>query len=310
MRRSIRITLIAVAVAAAIGCAVWAFQAAVVKAVMTGVVVSAGNVALEVADQSGPVGQLTVGRLQAPGDSWIVVTMPETLDAPGAVVGTEHVGAGGHRNVTVSLDAGLPLNQQLVITLHADRGEQGRFEFDASRFDTSPDKPYYVDGAPVTTIAIKDGAVLSLAAGAGSSSAQEVSAAAGAVVLEVADRLTVIDQLVIDRVVAPGPSWAAVYLVGDDGKPGTLAGDISVGPGESLGVTVPIDPDLVLTDKILVVLHADLGNLGVFEYTPGDFSGSVDKPYAVGDTEVSREVLLRGYGMSNDNVSGSSGSGM
>jgi hypothetical protein len=129
-------------------------------------------------------------------------------------------------------------------------------------------------------------------------------------VLEVADRLTVIDQLVIDRVVAPGPSWAAVYLVGDDGKPGALAGHVSVGTGESIGVTVPIDVDLALTDKILVVLHADLGTVGVFEYTPGDFSGSVDKPYAVGDAEVSKPILLRGYGMSNDNVSGSSGSGM
>jgi hypothetical protein len=310
MRRWIRVASITIGAAAAVGCAVWAFQTAVGKTAMTGVVVSSRNVALEVADQTGPVGQITVGRVRAPGDSWVVVATPATLDAPSAIVGVAHVGPGEHRGVVVPLEAGVALNQQLVITLHADRGEAGRFEFDESRFDTSPDKPYYADGVPVTATAIKDGAALSLAAGAGSSPAQEVRAAPGSAVIEVAGRLTVIDQLVIDKVVAPGPSWVAVYLVADDGKPSALAGHVAVGAGETLGVTVPIAADMTLTDKILVALHADLGAAGVFEYTPGDFSGSIDKPYAAGEAELSRAVLLRGYGMSNDNVSGSSGSGM
>lgn len=310
MRRWTRITVIAVAVAAAIGCGFWVLQAASVKTAMTGVVVSARNVALEVSDQTGLVGQLAVDRVRVPGDAWVVVSTPATRGEPESVVGVAHLDAGEHRGVVVPLDAGLALNQQLLVTLYADRGETGRFEFDTSRFDTSPDKPYYANGTPVSATVIKDGAVLSLAAASGSSTAQETSATSAGAVLEVADRLTVIDQLVIDRVVAPGPSWAAVYLVGDDGRPGALAGDVSVGPGESLSVAVPIDVSLALTGKILVVLHADLGTVGVFEYTPGDFPGSVDKPYAVGDAELSRPVLLRGYGMSNDNMSGSGGSGM
>ena len=307
MPRWARITLVVIAAAAVVACAAWAIPAAFEKPAMTGIVASARDVALEAVDQTGPAGVFTVRRVLAPDASWIVITTPPTADAPYAVVGLAHVPAGESRDVRVTLESAVALNQQLVVTLHADRGEPGRFEFDPATFDTSPDKPYYVDGIPVAATVVKDSTIASLAEVAGSSPAQEVKVAAGAAVLEVADRLTIIDQLVIDRVVAPGPSWAAVYLVGGDGLPGALAGKVPVEPGESLGAAVPIGTDVVLTDKLLVVLQADLGTPGVFDYAAGSFSQSLDKPYAVNGAELSRSVLLRGYGMSYDNVTGSGG---
>ena len=122
--------------------------------------------------------------------------------------------------------------------------------------------------------------------------------------LDVASRLTVINSLAVDRVMAPGPSWIAVYLVRDDATPGALAGRVHVSSGEHMNVEVPITIDQTLTDKLLVVLQADLGTPGRFDFDPADFTGSPDKPYAIGGVELSREVILRGYGMENNNTLG------
>jgi hypothetical protein len=310
MPRWVRISLLVIGAALVVAVGAWAVSASLQRPPMTGVVVSTRNVALDATDQTGPAGQLTVTRVLAPQDSWIVVTTPVTPRDPGAVVGVAPVRAGETRGLKVQLQPGVALNQQLVLTLHADRGEIGRFEFDPARFDASPDKPYWVDGTALSVTIVKDSAVASLADAGGATVKQEVPAEASQAVLEVSDRLTVIDQLVVDRVVAPAPSWVAVYAVGDDGKPSVLAGQVHVDAGETLGVTVPIDVDVSRTGKLLLALHADLGTPGVFDFAPGDFSGSADKPYAVGDAELSKPVILRGYGMSNDNTSGSDGSGM
>jgi hypothetical protein len=202
------------------------------------------------------------------------------------------------------------LNQELVVTLHADRGVRGRFEFDPARFDASPDKPYSVGGVMLSATVVRDTSVLSLAAVGGADVAGEPAAAAGLAVLEVASRLTVINRLVIDRIVAPGPSWVAVYLVDPEGRPGDLAGVARVEQGESVGVEIPITIDRTLTDRLLVALHADLGVPGRFEFSVTGFAESPDKPYVSDGFEVSRPVLLRGYGMSNDNMIGDGGAGM
>ena len=38
------------------------------------------------------------------------------------------------------------LTDKLIVALHADRGVVGTFEFSKDKFDSSPDKPYFVDG--------------------------------------------------------------------------------------------------------------------------------------------------------------------
>jgi hypothetical protein len=277
---------------------------------MVGVVAAPGSVLLKVSSQSSRAGHLTIARVLVPDASWVVVTAPRTAQSPERVVGLVRVPAGDSRNVDVALGRGVALDQRLAVTLHVDRGVAGRFEFDRARFDTSPDKPYYVAGGDVTASIVKDTALVSLATAAGAKTSEEPSAAPGTAVLEVADRLTVINDLVVDRVVAPAPSWVAVYSVDGQGRPVELVGSARVGAGETLGVVVTIASDRALSDKVLVALQADLGLPGVFEFTPGTFSASPDKPWSVGGAEVSRAVILRGYGMSNDNMIDPGGAGM
>jgi len=38
--------------------------------------------------------------------------------------------------------------------LQADRGVRGSFEYDAARFESSPDKPYYVGGSEVSVLVL------------------------------------------------------------------------------------------------------------------------------------------------------------
>jgi hypothetical protein len=65
---------------------------------------------------------------------------------PGDRVGVAHVDGGESRGVSVTLDPKAKLTDKLLVALHADRGIPGTFEFDMSRFESSPDKPYFIDG--------------------------------------------------------------------------------------------------------------------------------------------------------------------
>jgi len=111
---------------------------------MVGVVVAARNASFDV---SKPVtgGQLTVDRVLAPDDSWVVVHL-DMDGKPGTRVGVAHVAAGTSTDVVVELDPAVPLTDKLIVALHADRGTRGKFEFDMKQFESSPDKPYFVDG--------------------------------------------------------------------------------------------------------------------------------------------------------------------
>lgn len=286
-----------------------AYSSGRAPAAMLGAVVAPRDVALQVANQRSAAGRLVVARVQVPGASWVVVTAEDPASGGPAVVGVAHVDAGESREVDVPLDAGVGLFRKLTVTLHADRGVARRFEFDRARFEGSPDKPYSVNGSEVATTVVKDTIVTPLAVAAGAAVSSEPSAAPDSA-LDVANRLAVINSLVVDRVMAPGPSWVAVYLVNDDGTPGALAGKLRVAAGEHMNVEVPIVIDQNLTEKLLVALQADDGVAGTFEFDPAAFASSSDKPYSLGGAEMSREVLLRGYGMENDNMLAPSGSGM
>lgn len=73
-------------------------------------------------------------------------------------------------------------------------------------------------------------------------------------------------QLSIDRIVADQEGWAVVYIE-EDGQRGEILGYAAVSVGESVDVFVTIDP-LQAGDALLVALHADGGESGVFEF-PG-----------------------------------------
>ncbi len=276
---------------------------------MVGVVTSAGTASIEATDQIGPAGALVVRRVVAPDDSWVVAYLAGPGGTPGAFVGAAPVRAGESLNVTVPLQGHVALSQKFVLVLNADRGIRGRFEFDATRFDASPDKPYTVGGAFAQVALVKDTTVAGLEAPAQTGGTSGIVAPAGSASIEVADRLTVINELVVDRVVAPADSWVAVYLVGDDGAPTRRVGAVRVGKGETLGVVVPVDAGGELTQKVLIALQADLGAPSVFEFDPSDPAAGPDKPYVVGGAEVSKAVFTRAYGMGADNMAGTGGGG-
>jgi len=309
MRPWLRAVAVIAGVALVAGIGFLAFRSTLEPAAMTGVIVAPGNVGLSVADQTSPAGVVVVDRVLAPGPSWVVVSSLPTADRPGGVIGFAAVPAGESRDVTVTLLTKGVATAKLAVTLHADRGVPGQFEFEQANYDASPDKPYFALGTEVSKTLVKDTAILTIAEAAGASVSSEVSAAAGSAALEVGNRLTVIDTLVVDRVVAPGPSWLAAYLVDDTGRPSGIVGWTHVDAGETMNVEIPMTPSVTLTDKLLVAVQADAGEPGHLDFTVRGFAASPDKPYAVGGAELSSPVLLRGYGMDYNNTAGS-GSGM
>ncbi len=306
-RVSARTVAVVVAVAAVMAFAVWAYGTSQQPRSMMGVVVASGKAVLEVSDQQLEPGAVLITRVVAPTDSWVVVTSATATGSAGVRVGMARVTAGETRDLRLVLDAGADPARDQVITLHADRGIVGRFEFDSRRLATSPDKPYLVDGVELSSSVLRDAVVSGLAVTSGSTPAAEISANPGTVALEVAQRLLVLDHMVVDRVRAPEPSWVVVYLVGKSGRPGAQVGIAAVPAGESAGVYVPIDPSAVLTRKLLVTLQADRGVVGTFEFDPASFNGSPDRPYAALGSEVSAVVELREFGAGSGDKDGSSG---
>ena len=112
------------------------------------------------------------------------------------------------------------------------------------------------------------------------------------VALEVSDQPGVTGTLVVDEVLAPDDSWLVVHL-DDDGMPGMRVGVTGVPAGVSRDVLIDLDEDAMLTDDVIIALHADRGRRGEFEFAMDAFHRSPDKPYFVGFEEVARRVSIR-----------------
>lgn len=99
--------------------------------------------------RQGSIGStVTVGSVLAPADSWIVVQQQQK-GRPGKVIGLAPVPAGTLVDYPVALESGPP-QDSFFVTLFADAGVKGKFEFSLTSPLSSPDQPYYVDGAPVS----------------------------------------------------------------------------------------------------------------------------------------------------------------
>jgi hypothetical protein len=118
-----------------------------------------------------------------------------------------------------------------------------------------------------------------------------VVVARGAASLNVADQPGASGSIIVDSLVAPGPSWIVVHL-DMDGKPGDRVGVLAVPAGSSTKLTVPIE-NVTLTDKLIVALHADRGVAGTFDFDMKAFASSPDKPYFIDGKELAHEVAVR-----------------
>lgn len=112
--------------------------------------------------------------------------------------------------------------------------------------------------------------------------------------LEVANQPGTASTLKIHRVVAPGPSWIVVKQVtmgatrgmmskpDPNAKPAPTArvlAIVAVNAGEVRDVIVRLEPGVPLTQMLSVVLHADRGVVGAYEFDMDRFAESPDKPY-------------------------------
>ena len=144
MKRILNIIGIILGVSLTLGMTVYAFANAGSAGKMVGVVASRSTASLEVMDQPGARGSITVASVKVPGPSWIAVHLDDN-GMPGKRIGLKAIPAGGSRDVLVTIDD-VKLTDKLIVAVHADRGVVGTFEFSTDAFDASPDKPYFVGG--------------------------------------------------------------------------------------------------------------------------------------------------------------------
>ena len=161
LSRVIRIAAIIVAVIAALTVGLFSYAATRTEQPMVGVVTASGSASIEATGQLGATATLKVDRIVAPDRSWVAVYLigANAMEGPGGeaagqLVGYAHVPAGGSRNVMVPLDTSVRLTEKVLVVLQADRGVRGSFEYDATRFEASPDKPYYVGGSEVSVLVL------------------------------------------------------------------------------------------------------------------------------------------------------------
>lgn len=105
------------------------------------------------------------------------------------------------------------------------------------------------------------------------------------------------DELVVDRVLAPGDAWIVVHA-DDNGKPGMRVGLAHVDKGESANVKVALED--VTTAKVIVAVHADRGEAGEFDFDMMNAEMSPDRPYFVDEKELALVVTVREFGVKAD----------
>ena len=270
MRRFVRMGLWALVAVLVMTVSAWTFaQAGTDKYMMVGVVVAEERVALEVEDQLGAAEAVTVSRVLAPDDSWLVVHLDDD-GMPGKRIGLLRVDEGESVDLSVPLDEPAT-TPNVIVALHADRGRADEFEFDKEKFMSSPDKPYFVEFEEVAVVvAIAEFGVVAEEGQAGLEAGPDAFGG---------------DTVMLSRVTAPAEAWVVVHL-DDNGMPGKRVGLLGVRPGESREVTVVLEEDGAEARSLIVALHADRGQRDEFEFDMDDKLGSPDQPFFIDGEEV------------------------
>jgi len=112
--------------------------------------------------------------------------------------------------------------------------------------------------------------------------------------IELAESQDGVDELVVDKVVAPGGAWVVVHA-DDNGKPGMRVGLAHVDKGESSNVKVKLE-DLT-TPNVIVAVHADRGTARKFDFDMMNKEMSPDRPYFVAGKELAKVVKVREFGI-------------
>ncbi len=239
-----------------------------------GYVAGADAAQLEITEDQDGVDTLVVDRALAPDDAWIVVHADDN-GKPGMRVGLARIEKGESTDVKVELEDLTTPN--VIVAMHADRGEAEEFDFDMMNAKMSPDRPYFVDGKELAkVVTVREFGI---------------ETPAGTAAIEVSDQAGAKESLTIDKAVAPAGAWVVVHL-DDEGAPGARVGLLQIPSGESTGLTVELDP-LPLTAKVFVAVHADAAEPGVFEFDMMNKINSADQPYFVDGEEVATVVGIK-----------------
>jgi hypothetical protein len=94
-----------------------------------GVIVKPGAASIEFANQTSPWGQILVKKVVSPAAAWLVVQSSPTRGGAAVVYGRRRVGAGQSTDIRITLDRNKKMPNTLVLTLVADRGQPGVFEY-------------------------------------------------------------------------------------------------------------------------------------------------------------------------------------
>lgn len=202
-----------------------------------------------VSDQAIAHGAVTVEKVTAAVDGWIVIHV-EAEGKPGPVIGYTQVPAGESMDVKVTIDPAMA-TEKLFAMLHVDEGVKGTYEF------------------PGADTPVKDGEMIVVQA----FSQMEAMMSEPSVVA--------VEQSIVDGTVTvasaymTAPGWLVIHIEAD-GKPGPVIGYVALPTGESKDIKVTIDASQA-TGTLFAMLHVDAGVAGTYEF-PGD-----DVPVKQGD---------------------------
>jgi hypothetical protein len=235
------------------------------------VIAAARNASMGPVSFDASTGVITVTRVTAPEDGWIVV---RSATAPGGVLGSAPVRTGQNRSVRVSLKT--IDGARVLVALHVDRGARGTLEFDPSQLAAPLDKAVIVEGVPIESSLILAGW--------------------GAPAIPNSALIMVEDQkagptLLVAYLIVPGPSWIEVRLL-EKGVPTRRIGVISRSAGEFHRVDVPI-AGARPKDRLIITAFADRGIPGVFEPASGDPFLGIDQPWVSAGSVICQRITLR-----------------
>lgn len=114
-----------------------------------GYVASAEDAQLDVASEQTGGKELVVARVLVPENAWVVVHADDN-GAPGERVGLTHIDLGESTDLSVALEG--VTTSDVIVAIHADRGTEGEFDFDMMDKETSPDRPFFVDGEELAAV--------------------------------------------------------------------------------------------------------------------------------------------------------------
>lgn len=255
-----------------------------------GIMVGEDDVDIQVEDQ-GVVGAVSVDRILTPVDGWVILRADRD-GVPGELIGAAPIRAGENRNVGVVIDRSGGYPEGAFVSLLADKGTIGAFEYSTGDPDDSVSLPSAGGGMGSGMGGSGGGDAASevidkplIAAGEVVSDYLEITpvnivyhvpdANLGAAFL--VDGGAAVD---VSRVDAPLDSWVVIVRGVEGDSPSEIVGSAFVPAGRGVDLRIELTESMEASD-ITVLLLADLGTPGVLEANPVSPSGGPDAPYLV-----------------------------